>query len=527
MKNYSKILWKGALAAGILMAMPMENAGAAYPQGYYDSLNGKCGVELMRAVKAKVASHTEISYGSSGTWRAFKDTDVKTVNGVDYWWDMYSNNLVKVGSGGPGEGMNIEHSVANSWWGGSKNAAYRDIVHLNPSDRDANSRKSNYPLSELSNVTWTNGVTNIGTPKSGQGGGAGHCYEPADEYKGDFARVFMYMFTVYDNISWKSGTAWMYDTNSDLMFKAWAKELLLRWSATDPVSDKERKRNDGIYKHQKNRNPFIDLPDLADHIWGSKSNVPYDVENAGDPEIPGDPTDPEDPDKEHYMWLASTDADMGDWTIQNVTLPSGGSYVWKWDSYNGNGYLKGSAYIQGTPYEAKAYAWSPVVSFTDVTAATMSFKHAAKYQTTLKTLCKAVVKDEESGEITELSIPQWPAANKWNFSDSGNIDLTAFKGKKVRVGFKYESNTDGADQWEINDVKLDLVRTPSGIDGVIEEGDEDDSFLVEVWGNNILAPEGARIFDMNGREFDGAGLQRGIYIVVKPTFGKAVKVMVK
>ena len=59
------------------------------------------------------------------------------------------------------------------------------------------------------------------------------------------------------------------------------------------------------------------------------------------------------------------------------------------------------------------------------------------------------------------------------------------------------------------------------------EDDGDDSFLVEVWGNNILAPEGARIFDLNGREVSGLGLQRGIYIVAKPTFRKSVKVMVK
>ena len=501
-------------------------AEAGYPAGYYDSLNGKCGVELMRAVKAKVRNHTVISYGDNGTWKVFKDTDVKTVNGTDYWWDMYSDNLVKVSSGHPD--MNIEHSVAKSWWGGSKNDAHNDVVHLNPSDAYANNRKSNYPLAELSTVTWDNGVTFIGRPKSGQGGNSSWAYEPADEYKGDFARVFMYMFTTYNDISWTSSCDWMYTIGSDLMFKQWARELLMRWSANDPVSQKERTRNDGIYKHQKNRNPFIDLPDLADHIWESKSNVPYSVENAGDPEIPDnpdDPQDPEDPNKDHYTWLDSSDSSEGEWEYDIVSMPNGGSYVWSWKEYNGNHYLNGSAYIGGTARAAKAYAWSPVVSFAKVEKATMSFKHAAKFQTTIKSLCKVAVKDVDSGNISEVEIPNWPSSGSWTFTGSGNIDLSAYTGKNVRVGFKYESNTSGADTWEINDVKLDLVRNTSAVDNITEG--EDDSFLVEVWGNSILAPEGARIFDLNGREFDGLNMQRGVYIVVKPTFEKAVKVMVK
>ena len=60
---------------------------------------------------------------------------------------MYSSNNVPVSSGHGG--MNVEHSVANSWWGGTKNDAYKDIVHLNPSNADANSRKGNFPIGEI------------------------------------------------------------------------------------------------------------------------------------------------------------------------------------------------------------------------------------------------------------------------------------------------------------------------------------------------------------------------------------------
>lgn len=516
----------GTVISGLLLSMMAANA--TYPDGYYDSLEGKCGHELMLAIKSKVRTHRVISYGSD-TWNAFKSTDVRVVNGTEYWWDMYSDLLLPVAAGRPDPNtMNIEHSVANSWWGKTKNDAYKDIVHLNPSESKANSRKGNYPLAELGSVSWTNGWTSVGSPKSGQGGGAGTCYEPADEYKGDFARVFMYMFTVYDDISWASNTAWMYDTSSDLMLKSWAQSLLLRWSANDPVSDKERMRNDGIQKEQQNRNPFIDLPDLAEHIWGSKSNVPFSLSGITDPDPGTDPgTDP-DPDdtKVEYNWLASDAASMGDWTIENIELPSGGSYVWSWREYKGNQYLNGSAYIKGVNYAAKAYAWSPEVSFADVETATLSFSHAAKFQTTCRELCMIAVKDMATGEIEDIPIANWQKPGEWEFVSSGDIDLSEFSGKKVKIGLKYESTASGADTWEINDMKLKLTHKTTGIEMPAYD-QEDDSFLVEVWGNNILAPEGAHIFDLNGREYDGRNLQRGVYIVVKPTFEKAVKILIK
>lgn len=528
-KRFIKTYISGAFAMAAATIFTME-AFATYPAGYYDSLEGKCGAELMAAVKAKVKNHTAISYGAN-TWKVFEDTDVKTVNGVEYWWDMYSNNLVRVSEGRPNSSvMNIEHSVANSWWGGTTNDAYKDICHLNPSDSEANNRKANYPLGEIATLTWNNGVTYVGKPKSGIGGGSTYVYEPADEYKGDFARVFMYMFTVYDDISWKSNTNWMYDTSSKTMFRTWARDLLLKWSSSDPVSEKERVRNDGIYKHQKNRNPFIDLPELADHIWGSKSTEPFSLSGNGGSDDPGkDPgNDPDNPDDETYMykWLNAGDSSMDPWTIENVNLPSASSYVWSWKEYGGSHYLNASAYIGNSNYASKAYVWSPAVSLSNVTKATVSFSHAAKFQTTLKSLCKLVVRDTATGAVYEEAITSWPTAGNWNFTDSGAVDLTKYAGKNVQVGFKYESNTSGADTWEIRDFTLSLQRNTSGID-IPSYDIEDDSFLVEVWGNNILAPAGARIFDINGRECNGENLQRGLYIVVKPSFKNAVKILIK
>lgn len=290
------------LCAMTLATLVAGSAFAEIPSGYYNNLEGLSGVELKRAAKNRVYSHTEISYGDA-TWEVFKKSDVRYVDGKLCYWDMYSDNNVPVADGKPDSNvMNIEHGVANSWWGGGKNAAYKDLFHLNPSNSAANSRKGNYPMSDIKTVSWDNGVTFIGSPVSGQGGGSSIVYEPADEYKGDFARAFFYMFTVYDNISWQSKTDWMYDTSSDLTLKPWAYELLLKWSEEDPVSWKEIDRNEAIYQAQRNRNPFIDNPKLARHIWGDLKGQPFHFDDSYVPGQDPDPTpgpgtdpDPDDP----------------------------------------------------------------------------------------------------------------------------------------------------------------------------------------------------------------------------------------
>ena len=84
----------------------------------------------------------------------------------------------------------------------------------------------------------------------------------------------------------------------------------------------------------------------------------------------------------------------------------------------------------------------------------MSFDHAAKFQTTLKTLCGVVVREEGSKTWTALTVPTWPEAGAWTFVNSGAISLEAYAGKKIQVGFKYSSSADGADTWEIKNLVI-------------------------------------------------------------------------
>lgn len=246
----------------------------------YDYLNGKKGNEIRKALYEKLKDHTVLGYGQ--VWANVTGADDRG-DGTNNIWDMYSNCVFskydKCGSGDSKsdcECYNREHSLPKSWWGGSEDEPmYTDLHHLIPTDRLANSQRAAWPLGEVDSVLWTNGSAKLGYGIFGSNS-SNMTFEPADEYKGDFARIYFYMATCYMNKSFtqnryggkifKAGTA---DLNQTAL------NLYLEWHRKDPVSQKEIDRNNKVEKKQGNRNPFVDDPEMAEYIWGKKKNVAY------------------------------------------------------------------------------------------------------------------------------------------------------------------------------------------------------------------------------------------------------------
>ena len=80
----------------------------------------------------------------------------------------------------------------------------------------------------------------------------------------------------------------MVNNSSWQTLNTWAIDMLLKWSRNDPVSDKETNRNDAVYRVQNNRNPFIDLPELVEYIWGDKQDQTFYTDGGGS--TSGEPT---------------------------------------------------------------------------------------------------------------------------------------------------------------------------------------------------------------------------------------------
>ncbi|RXG33163.1 Ig-like domain-containing protein [Leeuwenhoekiella marinoflava] len=112
-----------------------------------------------------------------------------------------------------------------------------DLHHLRVADIEINSLRSNYPFADGS------GEYELIS---------GNSFYPGDEWKGDVARMILYL-----NVR--------YELSVDLVGNL---DLFLKWNREDPVSDFERQRNEAIEDAQGNRNPFIDNPYLATLIWG-------------------------------------------------------------------------------------------------------------------------------------------------------------------------------------------------------------------------------------------------------------------
>ena len=304
---------------------------ADVPEGYYSALQGKSGDELAAAVKAAATQgdYKTLTY-SSGTWKAFANTDVRTWQGLQIWWDMYSNEIVTTEAH---DGLNIEHCVANSWWGGVKTVdPYKDLFNLNPSNEAANNQKGNLPLGVVANAAFDNGLVKIGTPVSGICGSASKVFEPADEYKGDFARAYLYIFTVHSDVAWKDATDMYTLKEGKPQLTEWAAKLLLEWNAEDPVDTKEYNRNEAVYTEQKNRNPFIDYPELADFIWGSHKGEAYTPAKASSPV-----DRPEAPVFDGFARKVNTY--FGDWWAES-TIPVNAAEGDLWVSIDGGNYQR-------------------------------------------------------------------------------------------------------------------------------------------------------------------------------------------
>ena len=57
---------------------------------------------------------------------------------------------------------------------------------------------------------------------------------------------------------------------------------LLDWHRKEPVDTWEENRNNIIYNsYQGNRNPFLDFPELAEHLWGTEMGVNWTGETLG------------------------------------------------------------------------------------------------------------------------------------------------------------------------------------------------------------------------------------------------------
>ncbi|MFY0602637.1 MAG: lamin tail domain-containing protein [Flavobacteriaceae bacterium] len=250
-----------------LLLLVVNYAYAQIPTYYNDVDVTLTGTALQNALTNKItATHTNFLSYTPGVWEALMVTDEDPLNSSNvlliYGYNDSDGNYVtdrsrsKTANGGTaGTDWNREHTYVKSL--GTPNLGTSgpgaDAHHLRPSDVTMNSDRGS--------LKFIDGSGNAGVTGSG--------WYPGDEWKGDVARMMMYMYLRYGSRCLPSNVA-IGTTNS---IDSNMIDLFLEWNAEDPVSDFERQRNtyhentSNTYA-QGNRNPFIDNPIFATNIWG-------------------------------------------------------------------------------------------------------------------------------------------------------------------------------------------------------------------------------------------------------------------
>lgn len=151
---------------------------------------------------------------------------------------------------------------------------------------------------------------------------------------------------------------------------------------------------------------------------------------------------------------AFKDDGQGSFTIEDkVSFPEGVTYVWSYDNRYG---MKASAYANNANFASESWLVSPAVDLSSAKNPILTFRHALNYFTSIEKAKEeaTVWAKPEGGEWTKLSGVIYPESLSWTFIDSGEIDLTAYVGKKIQIGFKYVSTAEKAGTWEIDSFEI-------------------------------------------------------------------------
>ena len=262
----------------ILLLLTLSASFAFAQQPYYSGINfSQSGLDLKNDLATLIINTHTNALDYSEIWDACRITDEDSNNTANvvllYGWENGTDGDVtndlsrgKFDNGGAVGDWNREHTFPNSLGNpdldssGQNGPPYSDAHNLRPTDVQRNGSRGNKPFAD--------GSGNSGSVNSGTNWYPGDSSLGGPDWRGDVARMMMYMYLRYGTQCLPStvGVGNNAGAGDDMI------DLFLQWNAADPVSPLEDARNTyhdsaGTFA-QGNRNPFIDNPRLATEIWG-------------------------------------------------------------------------------------------------------------------------------------------------------------------------------------------------------------------------------------------------------------------
>jgi len=238
------------------------------PAGYYDSLNGKSGNQLKQAIQDIIANPAVVrEHTYADVWEILKEADSSPLNSSDVWLMYVEHPSSKLnqqtGTSGAIGFWNREHIYCQSRGAfmldsGAPNDGIDVWTTTDANDITAGGADGHHMRAEDSPENSSRNNRNYGVDYNGPTGNAG-------SWRGDVARAVFYMAVRYNGLNVVNGDVSETPTGyiGDLA-------TLLNWNVLDPADDFEMNHNKVVYNWQRNRNPFVDYPLLANYVFGAQ-----------------------------------------------------------------------------------------------------------------------------------------------------------------------------------------------------------------------------------------------------------------
>lgn len=236
------------------------------PSGYYGALDGKADLDLRQALQDVIANPNLVrAHSYRDIIDILSQADVSPANSNQVWLLYTEQGRAKLDIQSTSNNVgkwNREHTFPRS------HADYNDIDDDDIGDGidvywETKADSLRHGNSDAHALRAADGPENTIRNNRFYGEYVGPT-GALGSFRGDVARSVLFMEIRYNGLEVVNGFPNLREGKTgDLV-------TLLDWHRNDPPDDFEMNRNNVIYNWQKNRNPFIDQPDLVEYIWGTK-----------------------------------------------------------------------------------------------------------------------------------------------------------------------------------------------------------------------------------------------------------------
>lgn len=145
------------------------------------------------------------------------------------------------------------------------------------------------------------------------------------------------------------------------------------------------------------------------------------------------------------------EGEMNGWTFVSVE----GEMNWTIATYQGNHYAYANGYSGGSTHANEDWCISPAFNLNAYSNPVLTFRTAKNYNgPDIEVFFSSDYNGTDPSAATWQELECALSTGSWTWTESGDIDLSAFNGSNCYIGFKYTCTDESAAGWEVDDIML-------------------------------------------------------------------------